>query len=109
MRLWEERILRKFIHKVLEEDGWEDPQAVYAKQQTLVDDPDDDEDIDEEKYSSTNPSKAVHGHDNYANANTSIASMKPIAPTKSSGGAGSGRNPGGKVASSSGRVYSAGY
>ena len=111
----DEKFLRRFIREVLtsslDEDGWEDPSVVFAKQTTLVDDEEQDEldDGNEDELNMTAKERNDQSkRDTYANANKSLSSVKPVAPSNP-GGAQSGRTVGGRKASSHGRVYSTGY
>lgn len=115
MNLLEEVRLRRYIRSILSESGWEDPDVVMFKL-NYVEDSDvdeDDESNDDSKESQYKINKTVDTNqelsqrDNYSRANTSMASMKPLAP-KQGGGPQSGRQPGGTKVSPS-RSYSAGY
>lgn len=108
----QELVLRRFIRESLslDEDGWEDPSVVIAKQTMLVDDEDEDdfEDPYDELERNAEEKQKLNARDNYASDNTGLSSSKPLAPRGGSGPK-SGRTPGGRVASTQGRVYSAGY
>ena len=115
MTRYEERILRRFIREALDkslvEDGWEDPNVVIAKQQMLAIDDEEDEEFEDpydELEQSAEEKQKLNQRDTYASDNSGLASSKPLAPRGGSGPK-SGRTPGGRVASTQGRVYSAGY
>lgn len=119
------QIIRETIRDVLDE-SWEDPKnvshAVKHRFAPIVDDSvevdsptdeseDDDYDWERKRQSlekRAKYNKQLRDRDTYARANVSMYSMKPLAP-KSSGGAQTGRTPGGRTVSTQGRVYAAGY
>jgi len=121
--------LRSIIREAIQDmfsESWEDPRnvthAVKSKFDTIVDtsvevdepkDDDKDGDYDWERKRQKLEKRAKHNktlrdRDTFARANVSMYSMKPLAP-KSTGGAQTGRTPGGRTVSTQDRVYAAGY